>query len=375
VPGVGDSVIKLLCKINLKHPLSLAHTSNLSHAVVCRFMTALEMANPSEKKSVAGECMRLLTQLSTSGCGQGLVTRLLVEAVFRSEWAHIFGASVVESVDKKIAQSEPKQLLKANYQFDSWVKMPLSHTTVFHAGTINNNKKRITKPAQPEGQVITNTQLLLNTLSAVSTYHEQHAPLTIAFLLVELISPDIMYNGFPWPDENIKFTIERDLTIKKAFEVYPIAWELLEFVASYRPSLCFCSVLVRALTASYISMWSNCAHSASVQAPKQLRSTERLLEVMVTGQFLPQNLHVLPQMIKHLVPHEVVSVLQEVWNYMRDNTPSPNRLQDRSNQHAEPRAFDVTRRMIISHIETLGHLLTSLLSSSVTPMQEPISLS
>ena len=365
VPEVGSSVVKLLSKISLTQPLSLSHTSCLAHAVTCHLMNALQLPDSSEKISVVGHCDRLLSQLSKSSCGQGLVTRLIVEAVFRQEWAHIFGATVTESVDsEEVASgvsSQPKQLLKANYDFDSWVKLPQSHTTIFHAGTISSNCHFITRPPLPKEEVILNTQLLLNTLTGVSKHHEQHAPLTIAFLLVEIISPDIMYNGFPWPDENIKFTIERDLTIKKTFEDYPIAWELLELVASNRPSLCFCSVLVRALTASYISLWSTSAISKSSDSPKQLKATERLLEVMVTGQFLPQNLQVLPQMIRELAPHEVVAVLQDVWNYMRDNTPSPNRLQDRSNQHADPRAFDVCRRMILFHVETLGHLLPCLL--------------
>ncbi|KAF2346685.1 Integrator complex subunit 5 N-terminal [Trinorchestia longiramus] len=372
VPEVGDSVIKLLSKVTLSQPISLRNTSCLANAITCYLMATLGLRDVSKKVTCAGYCGRLLSQLSSSSCGHGLITRLIVEAVFRPEWAYIFGASAPSSSSleiKKFNASESKQLLQANYTFDSWVKLPLSHTTIFHAGTINGNSKnaKANTISLPPETVTLNCQLLLNILCSASKHHD-HAPLTVALLLVEIISPDIMYNGFPWPDENIKFTIERDLTIKKTFEDFPIAWELLEFVASNRPALCYCSVLVRALTASYIALWSTSALSKSLESPKQLRATERLLEIAVIGQFLPKNMHVLPQMVRHLAPHEVVAVLQDVWNYMRDNTPSPdrwtllpNRQHDRSNHHADPRAFEVCRRLIHFHVETLGHLLPSML--------------
>lgn len=371
LPTVGDSIIKLLSKITLRQPISLSNTSCLANAITCYLMTTLDLSDVSKKVTCAGHCGRLLSQLSSSSCGHGLITRLIVEAVFRREWAHIFGATVspISNKNPESPGTESRQLLKANYTFDSWVKLPQSHTTIFHAGTISgrHNTRKLTPKILSPGTVTLNCQLLLNILCSASKHHD-HAPLTVALLLVEIISPDIMYNGFPWPDENIKFTIERDLTIKKTFEDYPIAWELLEFVACNRPALCYCSVLVRALTASYIALWSTSALSKSTESPKQLRATERLLEIAVIGQFLPRNMHVLPQMIRHLAPHEVVAVLQDVWNFMRDNTPSPdrwtllpNRQHDRSNYHADPRAFDVCRRLIHCHVETLGHLLPSML--------------
>lgn len=376
LPNTGSSVIKLLSKISLSQPISFANTSCVANAVTCHLMAALDCEDAAQKMTSAGHCGRLLSQLSSSSCGHGLVMRLIVEAVFRPEWAHIFGA--VLPYEQPNNSESPvnnynncsKQLLKANYTFDSWVKLPQSHTTIFHAGSISTGgapRRIMTNLRLPDATVALNSQLLLNALCSASKHHD-HASLTIALLLVEIISPDIMYNGFPWPDENVKFTIERDLTIKKTFEDFPIAWELLEFVASNRPALCYCSVLVRALTASYIAVWSTSALAKSTESPKQLRSTERLLEIMAIGQFLSENMHVLPQMIRHLAPHEVVAVLQDVWNYMRDNTPSPdrwmllpNRQHDRSNHHADHRSFDVCRRLIHFHVRSLGHLLPSML--------------
>ena len=37
-----------------------------------------------------------------------------------------------------------------------------------------------------------------------------HTGQTLALLMIELVAPDVMYNGIPWPNEEfIKVTIER----------------------------------------------------------------------------------------------------------------------------------------------------------------------
>ncbi len=70
----------------------------------------------------------------------------------------------------------------------------------------------------------------------------------LALLLVELVSPDQMYNGLPWPDDEFaKVTIERDLKIAKTFDDHPVLWKVMLGLAEARPALCYCSVLIRAL--------------------------------------------------------------------------------------------------------------------------------
>ena len=78
----------------------------------------------------------------------------------------------------------------------------------------------------------------------------------LALLLVEVVSPDVMYNGLPWPDDDfIKVTIERDLVISKRFEEHPVLWKVLAGLAEARPALCYCSVLLRALMAVQMNHW------------------------------------------------------------------------------------------------------------------------
>jgi len=69
------------------------------------------------------------------------------------------------------------------------------------------------------------------------------------------VSPDVMYNGFPWPDEEFsRVTIERDLQICSTLNDHPILWKILWGLAESRPSLCYCSVLLRASLAVQVSV-------------------------------------------------------------------------------------------------------------------------
>lgn len=55
-----------------------------------------------------------------------------------------------------------------------------------------------------------------------------------------------------------------------------------------------------------------------------LLETRQLLELLSLGQLLPPPLSYLPLVVEHLNTIEITVVLKDcVWNYMRDNVPSP----------------------------------------------------
>ncbi|XP_064078936.1 integrator complex subunit 5-like [Macrobrachium nipponense] len=371
-PIIGTAAVRVLCQLPIEKPISVSHVLHLSHAIVFYFFSSLHEVSLSKKISSIGRCQRILAQLSRSSLALNLIIRLLVEGVFRPEYSYLFGAQKQATLEMKEVTSE--KLIKANRQFDSWVKVPLSHTSIFHMGIIGNGRYVPPRPTKPLAKDVVklHIQLILNTLSiCCAAQANGEGASTIALLLVELLSPDIMFNGFPWPEEYIKFTFERDLAIKKAFDEYPIAWALLELVAARRAALSYCSVLVRALTAALIAYWNTSPLSVAQQAPEALEATQYLLEVMVTAQFLPGPFRVLPQMVDALAPFEIVCILQDVWVYMRDHTPSPDRwleLPSGFHQRApEPRLApcytERIKRIIQSNVSTLGYLMSAMISA------------
>ena len=368
-PVLGTACMQVLCQLPLKKPIPVGHVLSLSHVVIFYFFSSLHHTSLIKKVSGVGRCQRVLSQLSCSSLGLNQIIRLLVEGVFQPECAHLFAA--VKKVDFTSKEIKSELLIRSNRQFNSWVKVPQSHTSIFHMGTIGSGHLSQHNLASiPYADTVKfHTQLLLNTLSvccAAQTNGEGAS--TVALLLVELISPDIMFNGFPWPEEYIKFTFERDLAIKKTFEDYPIAWHLLEFVATHRAALSYCSVLVRALTASLTAYWNTCPLATAQHAPEALHATQHLLEVMVTAQFLPGPLRVLPQMVTALAPFEMVCILQDVWMFMRDHTPSPDRWQELSSGYYQrapdpplvPGYTDRIQHIIQSNVHKLGHLMVSM---------------
>ena len=132
----------------------------------------------------------------------------------------------------------------------------------------------------------------------------------LALMLVEIISPNIMYNGFPWYDVDfMRVTIERDLHISRTVARHPVIWSLLYQLAVARPALCYCSVLVRALLAVQFSHWQSHTTSSLANHPEQTKNTVKVLELMALGQFTPPQLSLVPDIIHIFDPFQLHCVI------------------------------------------------------------------
>lgn len=78
----------------------------------------------------------------------------------------------------------------------------------------------------------------------------------------------------------------------------------MSLVATYRPALCYCSVLLRALTATLLAQWGSAAQRAQ-HSDRLHATTTQVLELMALGQLLPPPLSSLRDVIPHLKPQEV----------------------------------------------------------------------
>lgn len=89
---------------------------------------------------------------------------------------------------------------------------------MFHAGVIGSGLRTYKKQnTTPSLLVQRNTQLFLDAVRACCVSnaildpssmepgmptHSLDTVISVSLLLVELISPDVMYNGLPWPEED-----------------------------------------------------------------------------------------------------------------------------------------------------------------------------
>ena len=221
--------VRLLNKIQMQlHPqdpdsIQLIHprlVSKLAYCCVPHFFTVLSM-RPASDGGIGGaggfnqkEAQKVLVTLSGCPNGQSLVLRLLMQGVFSEEWKSLFGAQVQPPSNNK-GKGRPlnssTSLLMQNRNFCSSVTLPQRHSSVFHAGIIGSGIRNRHPPdssnkSQDQSDneldaVRINTNMLLDTLSQCCS--RNLAGMTqLSLLLVEIVSPDVMFNGLIWPDED-----------------------------------------------------------------------------------------------------------------------------------------------------------------------------
>ncbi|XP_044754363.1 integrator complex subunit 5 [Coccinella septempunctata] len=260
---------------------------------------------------------------------------LLERALFRSDNV-LFGAVNTENYT---SENSKKLLLKQNKKISKTIPLT-KHSSVFNGGIIGGGKRKFEQPEELPAEVVSsNISELINTIRACCTLPNEadakycdlslESVTLVSLLLVQFVSPDVMYNGLPWPEEEFsKVTVERDLIITKFFKMMPLLWELLNFVGVYRPALCYCSVLLRALTAILIHQWRSMGDKSKTNATHHynnlLENTIRVVDIMALGQLLPPPLSSIREVFPHLKSFEIVAILKDgIWFYMRDHVPSP----------------------------------------------------
>merc|ERR1719242_414091 len=271
-----------------------------------------------------------------------------MEAVIKSPFATIFGGKTPQqnhsrNSSRGILQKSPsKTLYEENLSFGAMPTHPLGTSTSFHAGVIGEGKRpRMEHNKLPQETVDANILIFVSLLFKLCHHHlnlmfsnskerdearekSKDATKQLSLLLVDLVSPDIMYNGLPWPDEDFTgVTRERDLTIVKTFEDHPILWKIIFGLAEARPSLCYCSVLIRAMLAVQMTYWQTSILPRADLNPTRLNLTNQILELMSVGQFIPPPLDSISEVINVMHPFHLYCILVDVWNYLRDNVPSP----------------------------------------------------
>ncbi|KAL3269332.1 hypothetical protein HHI36_008404 [Cryptolaemus montrouzieri] len=306
---------------------------------------------------------------------------LLERALFRSDNI-LFGAI---STQKYTNENTEKLLLKQNKKISKTIPLT-KHSSVFNGGIIGGGKRKILYSNElPADEISANISELINTIKACCSLPDEadfkycdlslDSVTSVSLLLVQFVSPDVMYNGLPWPEEEFsKVTVERDLMITKFFKTMPLLWDLLSFVAIYRPALCYCSVLLRALTATLIHQWRSMGDLSKSNAThyynQLLENTVKVIDIMALGQLLPPPLSSIRDVFPHLKSFEIVAILRDcIWFYMRDHVPSPalfgldsNGIYWRDPSIARPPdIFTNSLRIILQrNIKTLGNIYSQM---------------
>ncbi|XP_022816615.1 integrator complex subunit 5 isoform X1 [Spodoptera litura] len=356
-------------------PPSVEVILKVVQATVKYFFRCLHLKETMEKlRGVATAC-RLLRKL----CVQSKLARaaalreLLESAMFRDDAA--FGSRPIQPAHYD-HHPHNDLLIHLNQKHGPITQLTQSHTSVFHAGIIG---KGVRKPNASDSNDIppiltTNNELLMGALTSCMVSDGNsglvEGATSVSLLLVELVSPDVMYNGLPWPDEDFtkQVSIERELYMRGALESCAVARAALRRAAAARPALCLASALLRATAATLLHRLRAYLdrHTQSAEMAKERAALTELLSTMTLGQLLPHPLSHMLELAPELTASEIVQVLRDcLWNYTRDHVPSPALFTcDSTGLHwrdpstcKPPATYTDTLRLIIQkRISKLGHL-------------------
>ncbi|XP_020294482.1 integrator complex subunit 5 isoform X2 [Pseudomyrmex gracilis] len=357
------TLLDLLGTPEKDHNLNVELVLKLTKAVTQYFFLCITEHDIIRKERGVRMVCHLLRKLTCySSCARALALREILENGINNEPAKYFGAK-----EKFEPRFEEMLLLQQNHKQVTSTMLAQRHSSVFHAGVIGHGPRRLPPENLIQEEIINlNTMLLIDVIKACCSSQGSgqnsvnlDALTMVSLLLVELVSPDVMYNGLPWPDEEFtKVTIERDLQIRRRFKDVPLLWTLLELTAWYRPALAYCSVLLRGIAATVMANWNT-------------KEGVLLLNIMALGQLLPPPLASIRDILPVLQPHQINTIMREcVWAYMRENVPSPALFmrseganiawRDSDTSVPNARFTDTLRLILLANIHTLGSLYSTL---------------
>ncbi|KAL4704073.1 hypothetical protein ACJJTC_004419 [Scirpophaga incertulas] len=356
-------------------PPSVEVILKVVQATVKYFFRCLHEKDVMSKMRGVQTACRLLRRLCACKLARAVALRELLEAaMFREERA--FGSRQVLATAVGDHRRHPHHLLiHLNQKHGPITQLTQSHTSVFHAGIIG---KGVRKQFSANDNVdippilTTNNELLMGALMSCMDGNSGvvEGATSVSLLLVELVSPDVMYNGLPWPDEDFtkQVSIERELYMRGALESCAVARAALRRAAAARPSLCLASALLRATAATLLHRLRALLdrHTQSAEMARERAALTELVAAMALGQLLPHPLSHMLELVPDLTAAEIVQVLRDcLWNYTRDHVPSPALFTcDSTGLHwrdpstcKPPATYTDTLRLIIQkRISKLGHL-------------------
>ncbi|XP_059048319.1 LOW QUALITY PROTEIN: integrator complex subunit 5 [Achroia grisella] len=346
-------------------------------ATVKYFFRCLHEEDIMDKLRGVQTACRLLRKLCLhSKLARAVALRELLEtAMFREEDAFGSRNTTTSGASTSSRDSGEDLLIYLNQKHGPITQLTQSHTSVFHAGIIGKGVRKQNGSDNDRIPPIlsTNNELLMGALMSCMDGNSGvvEGATSLSLLLVELVSPDVMYNGLPWPDEDFtkQVSIERELYMRAVLEGCAVSRAALRRAAAARPALCLASALLRAAAATLLHrLRAHLAdrHSQSSELARERAALSELLATMTLGQLLPHPLSHMLELAPELTASETVQVLRDcLWNYTRDHVPSPALFTcDSTGLHwrdpstcKPPATYTDTLRLIIQKkISTLGHM-------------------
>ncbi|XP_065068830.1 integrator complex subunit 5-like isoform X2 [Rhopilema esculentum] len=368
---VGHQSLKLLEYINLPPQQSLPQVFTACQNLITTYFSLLsKVLNHSDNddlwEMVLSSETLLILLVKQNTIVQNTASRQFVETLLMEENIKLVTENFSNAdQENSLFPAEPKmQLLDRNNSPDVASRIPVNKSSVVYIGSLNRNKRKQQDETDP-GRIVdvgVIQQFLLSTLDSIlslkslasdkvmgnekvdpqlaNSFSEsmilrlQESSLKppysfLANLLAEVICPEVTPR-MAWPDEEfLKYTIERDIKIKKQFERNPFLWDLLDLISRERPSLCHCTVIVQSLFANCLTYWEVDRKLTVKASPDQLNTTRRILILLRTAGWIPEPWSNSCNFIDFIKPQDVYFLLSGLWRFCKDLNISPQKFSEK----------------------------------------------
>ncbi|XP_023331257.1 integrator complex subunit 5 [Eurytemora carolleeae] len=293
--GLADSSLHLFRVVPLVSGLRINSLHRIAHCLIELFFSTLVETRliEEDRDNILHNTEIILRDVCKQQSGLNIVLRFILEASIHSPYSS-FLTSQIQTPESWKTTSRLRQtakLYRENFKFGSMPVQPLGSSTVFHAGVIGDGIRAgapSSRISEEESSLLRQlvSGIIIRLCESVGSDDEDEKRMSqqslddgckkLSLILVEIISPDIMYNGIPWPEEEfIKVTMERDLGISKMLTLNPLLWNLLELLALNKPALCYSSVIIRAAVSVCITHWQGSVCTRLTNHPLQLNLTRK----------------------------------------------------------------------------------------------------
>lgn len=227
--AIAASALRLVTLVPLTDKPDTTIMTNLTYEVVSLIFGKLctEDGDKTETEYILQNCRKLLSDLSSSSSMLFLVLRMLVQGSFSANVSRWFGSKSRKIVTK---DRKPFSLIDENRKHSRSLPLPQSHSTVLYTGVIGNGIRIAEKRAPiPDLVIVENKHYLLQIIreccisssDAADNKPNIESMSKLSLLMVELVSPDVMFNGLPWPDEDF---LKVSLKFHFFFGFYVFPW-------------------------------------------------------------------------------------------------------------------------------------------------------
>ncbi|XP_028407768.1 integrator complex subunit 5-like [Dendronephthya gigantea] len=244
-------------------------------------------------------------------------------------------------------------------------RLPLNTASVFYLGVIGKGKR---SDEQEILQIFSqsNSQIFLQCIHTIC--HSSRPPPnpgpmephnvkifgTLAFSLRDLMVLDGSFDCNTWPDEDtIKYSIERDVKLRKLFDESEIFWHLLFLLAEVPHVLLNCLPIIHGLFSSILKFWEQ-SREPTVDCPSQLYASVQMMSIFRKAMWLPRPLCFVGDIFHIISPKEIHKLLGTIWEFFKENPPTVNTRIITEIQNG--RHKNVVKSIFLGNIAQLGHL-------------------